>query len=710
MAPSRASKSRTKDNAVVAAPAEASAAAEAGAKAEEVAKLVAQQARETLYVMFAWRCINAFACRTFFQPDEYYQALEPAWQMVFGPDSGAWLTWEWTYGLRSSLHPAIFAIGYALVDNSIGDLYSVKAKWLVAVPRVMQAGFAALGDWYSWRLAERLFGHSTSISWAVLAMTMLNPWHFYTATRTFSNCLEATLTIAALFYWPWELLGVEKTAEGASKDADAAPLATSKQVSSLRLSFFLAALAILLRPTNALIWFAVGTLMLTRATLDGESPLTQRNLLVIFREAIVGGAVAIWLALLADRAYFGEWTFTAVNLVRFNVAQDLASFYGQNDWHYYLSQGIPLTCTTLAPFVLTGLWKSTSFGTGESDVAMPLKTRNALKTLSFAALTNIASLSLISHKEVRFITPLMPIFHVIAAPYVTFFFTNAKAAAAMCPPPRLQWRRTPILALGVIANIVIAVYLSWFHAAGPNLVMSYLRNEFDEIHPESLAIDMDRRLPNVAALETKDTGAKQDADNELFALFLTPCHATPWRSHLVHPKLAARGLTCDPPVHTQPGSPERAAYQDETSRFFADPAAWLDTELWPVVVPGASDTTNTAAAKAPMARYIVVYDGLEEMLVRYFEQNWQRLNVTGIQKVWTAWNGLFTDDDRKAGNLNVWRVSGVYEETDRARKEARERGFEEKRRARTALHAKNEADKANKAREEAAAGEAEGGK
>lgn len=47
----------------------------------------------TFGLLLAWRLVNAFCVRTFFQPDEYFQALEPAWSIVFGPDSGAWLTW-----------------------------------------------------------------------------------------------------------------------------------------------------------------------------------------------------------------------------------------------------------------------------------------------------------------------------------------------------------------------------------------------------------------------------------------------------------------------------------------------------------------------------------------------------------------------------------------------------------------------------------------
>jgi hypothetical protein len=36
-------------------------------------------------------------------------------------------------------------------------------------------------------------------------MTIASPWQWFCSTRTFSNCLETTLTIAALYFWPWKL-------------------------------------------------------------------------------------------------------------------------------------------------------------------------------------------------------------------------------------------------------------------------------------------------------------------------------------------------------------------------------------------------------------------------------------------------------------------------------------------------------------------------
>ena len=46
-----------------------------------------------LLFLIGFRLLNALTTRTFFQPDEYFQALEPAWQLAFGEDAGAWITW-----------------------------------------------------------------------------------------------------------------------------------------------------------------------------------------------------------------------------------------------------------------------------------------------------------------------------------------------------------------------------------------------------------------------------------------------------------------------------------------------------------------------------------------------------------------------------------------------------------------------------------------
>lgn len=74
----------------------------------------------------AVRILQALLTSTFFQPDEFFQALEPAHQLVFGYGH---LTWEWRciHPIRSIIYPAVFVPAYWLV-KILGLEHS---KWLV---------------------------------------------------------------------------------------------------------------------------------------------------------------------------------------------------------------------------------------------------------------------------------------------------------------------------------------------------------------------------------------------------------------------------------------------------------------------------------------------------------------------------------------------------------------------------------------------------
>lgn len=61
---------------------------------ERTHSLVYQQRCSDIWMLLlSIRFVNALCVHTFFQPDEYFQSLEPAWQMAFGSQSGAWITW-----------------------------------------------------------------------------------------------------------------------------------------------------------------------------------------------------------------------------------------------------------------------------------------------------------------------------------------------------------------------------------------------------------------------------------------------------------------------------------------------------------------------------------------------------------------------------------------------------------------------------------------
>lgn len=437
----------------------------------------------------------------------------------------------------------------------------------------------------------------------------------------------------ALYYFPWYLFSAATTTT--KENPKPAPLVLS--LWPLRASICLAALAVVLRPTNVLIWATVVALVLFRVTLRGRSPLTFSAVLVLIREGALCGALVLGVSFLSDRMYFGFWTFPPYKWLNFNISQSLAVFYGRNPWHYYLLQGLPLLCTTSLPFALWGLYRPAA----KTDTQF-----NVLKTLSCTVFTTVAALSLISHKEVRFIYPLLPILNVLAAPVAASFFTTTQLPPATSgsstkvrrPRPRLRKKPYLLAALGV--NFVLAGYLSFFHQAAPLNVLTYLRREYERVHPD--AVRAAHMQGAKAAIELAD----REHRDALFALFLMPCHSTPWRSHLVYPSLHARALTCEPPLHTLPNTEERLNYRDEADRFYDDPDRFVNLMFF--------------EAGEDIPRYIVGFEGLEPWLNEYLAKpDGQALGMS-LRRVWTGFNGLFNEDWRRAGKMVVW-DTGVYD-------------------------------------------------
>ncbi|KAM0236363.1 hypothetical protein ACHAPO_004995 [Fusarium lateritium] len=575
------------------------------------------------------RLINAWWIGTFFQPDEFFQSLEPAWNLAFGSQSGAWLTWEWQHQLRTSLHPALFAGVYLVADfisSHILPIGILRASILVAAPQALQAVIAGLGDWYTWQLAVSIYGANSNVSFFALFLQLFNPWQWYCSTRTFSNSLEMTLTVMAMYYWPWELLGVAETTKENPKSA---PIL--KNLWSLRASLCLAALAVVLRPTNALIWTTIVLFTITQISFQGPSPLSLSIVFTLIREAILCGSLILAISVTSDRHYFGFWTFPAYNFLHFNLSKALAVFYGRSPWHYYFLQGLPLICTTSLPFAVAALYKPSAHATSAQQ-------SNVLKTLAYTVFTTIGALSLITHKEVRFIYPLLPALSILAAPYAASFFTSQPSPTTNNPRPRPQIRNKPYLFIALGVNVFLAGYLSFFHQPAPLDVLTYLRHEYERIHPDSVAL-----------AQTSHFSATPEHEDELFALFLMPCHSTPWRSHLVYPGLRAYALTCEPPLHTEPNTPERENYRDEADRFYDSPIPFLTSELF-----------NPAKALA-VPRHIIGFEGIEPWLQEFIQTpEAQSLGLSQVRSVWKGFNGLFNEDWRRSGRIIVW-DTGVYD-------------------------------------------------
>jgi hypothetical protein len=63
-----------------------------------------------MILIFLFRAYNAWILSTFYSPDEYWQSLEVAHELVFG--YGAQLTWDWAMRIRGSVHVLLFSAVY----------------------------------------------------------------------------------------------------------------------------------------------------------------------------------------------------------------------------------------------------------------------------------------------------------------------------------------------------------------------------------------------------------------------------------------------------------------------------------------------------------------------------------------------------------------------------------------------------------------------
>ncbi|KAJ9604915.1 glycosylphosphatidylinositol anchor biosynthesis [Cladophialophora chaetospira] len=614
-------------------------------------------ALSVLFFLIGLRLLNALTIQTFFQPDEYFQALEPAWRWAFGSEAGAWITWEWKHSLRSAIHPAIFGMCYDFADSiaALLDLgHHTRAELLLVAPKTLQAIFAALGDFYTWTLAGYIYGAQSTATLSTLLLTIASPWQWFCSTRTFSNSLETTLTICALYNWPWHWAQPLHRNGVAATDLDdhgvrvrERPNTKSKatdEVTRLRRSLLYAAVAVILRPTNILIW-----MILTWSTFvsSWSGPVAEYRM--FGRETVLCGSVILLFSTFVDRIFYEAWVCPPLNFLRVNVFQSLASFYGNNDWHYYISQGYPLLLTTALPFALIGLCRVWST---KHEEAKPVAS-NALRLLSKICIIVPAAFSLISHKEVRFIYPLLPALHIIAASPLAAFLQPFLGQSSASPP----FGKRVLLFFLLSLNVGISYYTSQVHNSGLIPLTSYLRSEFESTYLTSAK-------PMNMTIGT-----------------LMPCHSTPWRSHLLYqptstlPGIRGWALTCEPPLDLN--TTEKEAYLDEADLFYANPALWVKKNMSRHIPTSQNEPAPGVYAphhqsgkietiprdmlarereeqywaigegRKPWPDYLIFFAQLEEMMQAI-------LRGSGYAECQRLFNSHWHDDWRRQGDVVVW--------------------------------------------------------
>ena len=202
--------------------------------------------------------------------------------------------------------------------------------------------------------------------------------------------------------------------------------------------------------------------------------------------------------------YNGVPTLTLLGFLRVNTSS-VSLFYGSAPWHYYLVQALPILAGPTLPFLLHGAYLAFTQGTPP------------LKLLLYTVIWTGAMFSLVGHKEWRFLHPLVPTMHILAArSLVSLYDRTTPRSSTFTSSLRVKRTHASVLA-GL--SLLPALYVTLWHSSAQISVLSHLRG-----------------LP----------------DTDLRSIgFLMPCHSTPGQSHL-HRRIPVWRLSCEPPLQCVP--------------------------------------------------------------------------------------------------------------------------------------------------------------
>ncbi|GFP85497.1 GPI mannosyltransferase 3 [Phtheirospermum japonicum] len=385
-----------------------------------------------LYKIFIFclitRIINSLLVQTYFNPDEHWQAPEVAHRIAFGYGH---LTWEWKKGIRSYLHPVLFAALYKVLAFFYLDL----SWFMIRAPRLLQSVFSAIGDLYLYKFSKVLFGDNVAI-WALFAQ-LTNWFMFFCITRTLSNSLEAVITIVSLYYWPC--------------------LRSSSTTGSRKWALALAASACAVRPTSAITWIYIGLLELFTA---------HDKLMFVLLEVVPIGGLVLGLTFILDRQFYGSWVIVPLNFLKFNFLSSGGDYYGTHAWHWYITQGFTVMLFTYIPFSIAGILMSKE------------------KKLSGLIIWVLGVYSLLGHKEFRFVLPMLPIALMFSG-YSLANLQKCEVSKRKVRETSSSWTKSfSMLRMAVffllVTNIPMALYMSMVHQRGAEDVMNYLSEEAKE--------------------------------------------------------------------------------------------------------------------------------------------------------------------------------------------------------------------------------------
>jgi GPI mannosyltransferase 3 len=339
-------------------------------------------------------------------PDEVYQSVEQAHRLAFGY---GFIPWEFQDGARSWLFPGALGLLW-----KVGRLGGLSEPALLLLTRLAMVGLALLGVYASMRIAEALAGPTAAILAGLLGATF--PGSLIYGHRCMNEMASAPLLAVAVWLW------------------------LSSDRRRLLAAGVLASLAVFLRYQNGLV--ALGLLVLL---------LVQRR-----RDAVpyaVGAALGGLAGGALDWLTWGRPFHSLLAYLQYNVVEGKSAAYGVSPFSYYAQVA----------------WSSTGIAIVAIVVGAAASWRRAPGLLLVVAAFVLAH-SLIGHKELRFLMPIVPLLLALAGAGLAnlderwFPLENARAtkkrerrgeSRSRTATPRPMGLRPRALAVGIGASLLM---------------------------------------------------------------------------------------------------------------------------------------------------------------------------------------------------------------------------------------------------------------
>eukprot|EP01029_Cantina_marsupialis_P027864 TRINITY_DN774101_c0_g1_i1.p1 TRINITY_DN774101_c0_g1~~TRINITY_DN774101_c0_g1_i1.p1 ORF type:complete len:558 (-),score=78.58 TRINITY_DN774101_c0_g1_i1:79-1752(-) len=523
-----------------------------------------------LVICIIFRILDALVVKTEFHPDETWQSVEIAHFFMFRTGHR---TWEWHDRIRSFLHPSIFAGLFGIMDT-----FGLCSASLITVsPRLLQGLIAGFTDYISINIGTFILSKRThSVNWPFLLSfaTLANWFSAFVMVRTYSNSFATFLFVLALWIW----LSVPAFGQLNQQQLGLSDLL------KLAVAVSIGGFTVMIRPPTVILWFILFgySLYLLRSGKD------QLKFVLL---SLVSILFVVFSTIIIDSLFYGKLTILTVwNFLEFNVFSGQSVMFGSHPWHWYFSQGLWAVLVAFSPFVIYGIFMSF-----RDSTASLLE-----KMMSCMVIVMIGGLSIIGHKEFRFLTILTPLFTIMIALSL--------------------WR---LSRLSYIATIVCMIAIVLIHS-----FVFILLGVLNQSGPSNLLPVLHERLE-----------ARNCSIDNCEVHFIMPCHAFPLQSHL-HDLALGKFLHCDPQYRMRK---ELTPSEELSNRLEVGSNSFVETYYLPLLKGTADDNTlQLFHGFDPHTRFVP--KRLPEMIVMYENHMSDELLDLGYKLVTYKFHSLFNGD------------------------------------------------------------------